>query len=419
MSLTPPTNDDADEFFADDAEPRPADFRRANGAPLVRDPDGSGRWARYARPSGFGHDLDDESALNNWRIDRAIEGVATTPSLAAAIAANIGRKEGRKDRREQAITIGRGDEAADLGTALHAMAHRLETEAEFRAPEPYASDLAAYLMALDAAGLESTHFECHVCSDSRRAAGTADRIYRARRQLRLPGGELLDPGQSVIGDLKTGKTLDYSLPGYAIQLAIYADGCFYDVETDERSPLPEGLRTDYGLIVHLPVGQARCELLWTDLEVGRHGADLVQQVRQWRKRDDFAYEFTFPESDEVAVLSSPIYDLEHDIEPEPEPDGDVEGWRRAMLTWCQERINVIGRHSDARAMLLRKWPPDIPPMLVGGQTPAQVTTILSLLDRIESAYSLPFPAGDPSLEWDRGKHRSEVPPRNQPRSNVQ
>ncbi|HEX5016010.1 MAG TPA: hypothetical protein VFX15_00315 [Actinomycetes bacterium] len=413
----------AEDFFDPDAEPRPVDFRRANGSPLVRRLDGSGRWDRYARPSGFGHDLDDESALNNWRIDRAIEGVATTPSLAAAIAANIGRKEGRKDRREQAITVGRGEEAADLGTALHAMAHRLETEEGFRAPPPYDADLAAYLTALDSAGLVSTYCECHICADRWRAAGTADRIYQATRELQLPDGSVMEPGQSVIGDLKTGKTLQYSLPGYAIQLAVYADGCFYDVVTDERTSLPDGMRLDWGLLVHLPVGQARCDLLWVDLEVGRHGAALVAEVRDWRKRSDFARDFAYPASDEVAVLSSPIYDLEAEVraarDGEPEPTDELDGWTTAMLGWCRYRVNVIGRHSDARAMLLRKWPPAIPPLLADGHTAAQVSEILGLLDLIESAYDLPFPDGDPRLEWNRGLHRSEVPPKNEPRSNVQ
>ena len=179
-----------------DDEPTPKDFRRANGAPLVRSLDDK-KWDRYARPSGFGHDLDDESALHKWIQYRAIEGVALSPALAAQIAAHIGQKEGSKDRLEKAIQIGRGEEAADLGTALHAMAHRLETEEGFRAPEPHASDLAAYLGAIDAAGLESTHCEVHVCADAWRAAGTPDRIYECHRELRLPDGSTASPGTSV------------------------------------------------------------------------------------------------------------------------------------------------------------------------------------------------------------------------------
>lgn len=412
--MTDMTND-GEEFFLSDDDPRPLDFRRANGAPMVRRPDGSGRWVRYARPSGFGDDLDEQSNLVNWRIDRAIEGVATTPSLAASIAAHIGQSEGRKARREQAITIGRGEEAADLGTALHAMAHRLETEADFRAPEPYDADLAAYLSALDSAGLESTHFEVHLCSDTWRAAGTADRIFRLRRELALPDGSVAEPGTSIIGDLKTGKRLDYSLPGFVIQLAIYCDSQFYDVVTDERSDLPDRLHTGWGLLVHLPVGAATCTLLWVDLQVGRAGAALVHEVRRWRKREDFAWEFNFPVSDEVAVLSSPVYDLEH-AEPDLPDELTAEGWRLAMIPWCRSRINTIGCHSDARAMLLRRWPTDIPPAkLADAWTAQQLSRVLDFIDSIESAYQIPWAEGDPRPEWDKGLHHSEVQRGNDPR----
>jgi hypothetical protein len=400
-----------------DDQPSPTDFRRSNGAPLVRSLDGK-RWERYARPSGFGHDLDDESALTIWKLHRAIEGVATTPSLAASIAAHIGQKEGSAERLEKAIQIGRGEEAADLGTALHAMAHRLETESEFRAPEPHASDLAAYLTALDSAGLESTHCEVHLCSDPWRAAGTADRIYVAQRQLALPDGSVLEPGQSVIGDLKTGKRLDYNLPGFAIQLAVYADGCFYDVATDERSPLPDDLHTGWGLLVHLPAGRALCTLWWTDLFVGRIGAELVKQVREWRKRDDFAQPFIFPPSDEEAVmLQSAIYDLEHDSTETYETMADSSEWMAGMLPWAQRRLNVIGDIPEARALLLRRWPANVAPLRQATPTPEQLTQVLCLLDTIESAFSLPFAEGDPRVEWNQGLHTSEVNRSNEPRNN--
>lgn len=391
-------------------EPDPTDFRRANGAPMVRRLDDPTKWIRYSRPSGFGSVLDDEQALELWRLDRAIEGVATTPSLAADIAAHVGQKVGAKERRERAITIGRGEEAADLGTALHAMAHRLETDPGFRAPEPYSSDLAAYLSALDQAGLESTHFEIHLCSDTWRAAGTADRIYRLTRELRLPDGSVIEPGQSVVGDLKTGAKLTYSVPGFAIQLALYCDSVFYDVLTDERTPLPDNLHTGWGLLVHLPVGESTCTLHWADLDAGREGARIVHAVKAWRRRDDFLVPFTFPPSDEHAVLASPIYDLEQGTPP---PENEEE-WCFAILPWAQERINVIGRHPDARALLLRRWPAAIPPLRAGGISPMQLASILDLLDAIEGAFSLPFPAGDPRVEWQRGLHRSEMQHTNEP-----
>ena len=400
----------------DTDDPRPKDFRRANGAPMVRDLEHPTKWARYSRPSGWGGDLDDESALTLWKIDRACDGVASSPALAAQIAAIHGRSEGRKDLRERAIQLGRGEEAADLGTALHALAHRFETEPGFPVPEPHATDLACYILARDNAGLTSTHFEVTICADEWRAAGTADRIYQATRPLVLPDGSTLEPGQSVIGDLKTGAKLTYNVPGFCIQMALYADGVFYDVETDVRSPMPSGLRTDWGLLVHLPAGQGRCDFHWCDLETGRHGARVVQLVRAWRHRDDFIGDFVFPASDIEAVLSSPMYDLEHPVEETwPAYEMDVE-WAEAMKPWAQSRINAIGQFPEARAMLLRRWPPDVAPLREATPSPAYMTIVLGLLDAIESAFGLPFVAGDPRLEADRGLHKSQVIRNNEPRS---
>jgi len=399
-------------------DPPARDFRRANGAPMVRRLDDPSKWDRYSRPSGFGTDLDDESALVWWKIDRAMEGVACDPSIAATVAANIGILEGARERRERAIQRGRGEEAADIGTALHAMTHRVEANDGFVVPPQYAPDIAAYLTEKDRAGLESDFIEVQLCSDQWRAAGTADRIYRATRELLLPSGDRVQPGQLIIGDLKTGAKLSYSVPGYCIQMAIYCDSCLYDVTTNERSPLPDGLRTDWGLIVHMPVGQATCELLWCDLELGRLGASIVQAVRAWRKRDDFLVEFQPPEADDVApIMDTPMHALElstfHvDEQCEPAPPG----WDEAMATFAQDRINVIGTLPEPRAMLLRKWPAGCPTLRQGGLDTAQLTTILSLLDSIEAAFSLPFPAGDPRPDWDRGLHKSELNRSNEPRA---
>lgn len=399
--------DDSVDLSEFDDEPQADDFRRSNGAPLVRDLENPQRWVKYSRPSGFGKDLDDESALVLWRIDRAMDGVASSPALTAKVAAKLGKKEGRKILREEAILIGRGDEAADKGTALHAMTHRLEREEGYVAVEPYASDLACYLAHIDEAGLVSEHIEVTLCSDTWRAAGTADRIYRATRQLVTPDGSTIEPGQLILGDLKTGAKLDFSLPGFCVQVAIYVDSVFYDVNTQERSPLPDGLRTDWGLLVHLPAGTATCSLLWLDLEVGRTGARIVRDVRAWRKRQDFAAPFTFPTSDEVAVLDSTLHDLEHNVIDFMEPETD-DAWAEAMAPWVQARINAIGRNNDARSMLMRRWPEGVPTLRSGIPSAGQIVLICRLLDAIEAAYSMPFAEGDPRVEWQAGLHRSEM-----------
>lgn len=413
----------ADAVSLDDLrDPSARDFRRANGAPMVTRLDDPTKWDRYSRPSGWGEDLEDDSALVIWKIDRAMEGVACDPSIAAMVAANIGVKEGAKERRERAIQRGRGEEAADIGTALHAMTARVESGDGFIAPEPYASDIARYLTCLDSAGLTSEYIECHLCNDEWRAAGTADRLYLAHRPLEPPGFDVIAPGQIILGDLKTGKKLDYSLPGFAIQLALYCDSVFYDVETNERSPLPENLRTDVALLVHMPAGTATCELHWVDLQVGREGARIVRDVRRWRRRDDFIQPFRYPPSDEEAVLATPmeVVMLGSFVPYEPEIPDEIgcEAWVEAMSAWAQERINTIGLAAEPRTLLLRRWPEGVPTLRQGGITAAQLSAVLDLLDAIEGAFSLPFPPNDPRVEWDRGLHSDDLPRNNEPRSTV-
>lgn len=403
-------------------DPIARDFRRANGAPMVVRLDDPTKWDRYSRPSGWGSDLDDESNLVTWKIDRAMEGVASDPSIAAMVASHIGEKDGAKERRERAIQRGRGEEAADIGTALHRMAERVERADGFAAPEPYATDIARYLTCLDTAGFTSEYIECHLVNDPMRAAGTADRIYKAHRPLDVPGFNVIVPGQHVLADLKTGKRLDYSLPGFAIQLALYCDAMFYDVETNERTPLPDNLRTDVALLVHMPAGTGTCEFHWIDLEVGREGARIVRDVRRWRKRSDFIQPFKFPPSDVEAMMHTPMEVLTTTVFAPHEPElGDVtaDAWVEAMSEFAQSRINTIGMIDEARNQLLRRWPDGVPTIRQGGITPAQLSAVLDLLDAIEGAFSLPFPPGDPRVEWDRGLHSDDLPRNNEPRSTVQ
>jgi hypothetical protein len=194
-----------------------------------------------------------------------------------------------------------------------------------------------------------------------------------------------------MADIKTGKKLDYSLPGYAIQLALYADSVLYDVVTNERTPLPHNLHMRWGVLIHLPAGKAKCELSWVDLDVGRRGAEIVRDVREWRKRKDFHQPFCLPDSDMHAVLAA--VDIEH--EPSiatTEPPADADEWLAVMTPYAQSRILGIGRHPEARGLLLRKWPESVPPLTAGGHTTSQLSLVLDLLDAIEAAYSLPFPA---------------------------
>jgi len=381
----------------DDEHEARRDFRRANGAPLVSDPQDPAKTLRYSRPSGYSKCLDDEEALTNWRIFKAMDGVARHKALAAEIVAcRDDDKESKKALREKALDKGTANEASDMGTALHAMSVRAEdpSDVEFDPPEQYVNDLNAYRDALATYGLISEMVEIHFVNDEYRAAGTADRIYRATKPLIAPNGARIEPGDLILADLKTGKKLDFSLPNYAVQTALYATGRLYDIITERRLPTPP-IRQDWTLLVHLPVGKARCELLWCSVELGLLGAGLAREVKGWRRKwKNGTYD--------CPVAGAPV-DLQVELSAEPE---GPEVTLVEMATYCQQRITTIGENPKAKDTLIMRWPEGLPTPRKGLENFDQVITLLNLLDKIEAQYSIPFIHSDPRTAFRRG-HKSQ------------
>lgn len=372
------------------------DFRRANGAPMIRDRDGKNQ--RFSRPSGWGKTLDDENALVNWKIDTASKGVALDSSLQAEWSAvKDDDRESKTKLREKAIQAGRGNQAADTGTALHAMSERWEDpDDNFNPPAKYRTSLETYSAEMDRIGVVTELMEFHVVNEEYRAAGTCDRLYRLTRDLVAPNGEILPAGTLVIGDLKTGKSLDFSLPGYHVQMAIYAQGEFYNVEEDVFMPTPE-INCNWGLIVWMPAegpNAGICEMQWCDLEVGNYGAWLVSEVKDWRRKWN------------NGTYGSPLVSL--DASPSVEPPAptappigggttslDVQ-FVEIMVPFIKLRLAQIRSVEDASAEVQMTWPEGVPGP---GKIEAdwQVTAVLDLLDKIEAKYGLQFPEGDPRV----------------------
>ena len=364
----------------DDTHESRNDFRRANGAPLVSDPQDPEKTLRYRRPSGYAKLLDDESALTEWRIWKSMIGVARSQALAAKVA--VCKDEDRAEKkvlREEASDKGAANEAADTGTALHAMTARVEDMTDrFEAPEQYVDDLAAYVNFLDDYGLVSEMTEVHMVNDAYRAAGTADRVYKLTYPLECPDGSVMEPGTLILADLKTGKKLDFSLPGYCVQLALYADGVLYDVLTERRLPTPP-IDRSWAMLVHLPVGQATCMPLWVSVDLGLRGALLAFDVNEWRNawkagRDG------------------------HDAHPVPTPervgaleiDVALDNANEALLDYIKVRIAVVRTNERAAQTLLQRWPSGVPTPKQGLSDEAHIIKVLDLLDKIEAEYSLPF-----------------------------
>lgn len=386
----------------DDIDVPKKDFRRSNGAPMVMI---DGKNKRLSRPSSWGKTLDDQNALVNWKIDRAAEGVAKDPALQARYSAikPDDRDEFRK-LRELAINAGRGDQAADIGTALHAMSERWEDPADdFDPPEEFAKSLRVYSDTLDEWGLVSDMIEYHVVSRKWGAAGTADRLYKTTKELMTPDGEIHPPGTLFVGDLKTGKKLDYSLPGYCVQMAIYADGELYDVVEDEFLPTP-AINKDWGLLVHLPAGEEFCQLIWCDLGAGEWGAELVQNVKEWRRK----WKNIEPYGAYEAVPHKTAEDVAVELDAEFVVDP------AELAEFISFRLKAIKRQSpDAFKKTIRLWPEGVPSKKNEMTDPDGIEKVMNLLDKIEAEFGLGWPEGDPRPQ--PGVHKDDLNRSNNPK----
>jgi hypothetical protein len=384
------------------------DFRRANGSPQWIDKEGKN--IRGSRPSGWGKELDDENALVNWKIDVAMVGVASDPALQArVIAVKPDDRKAKAIIREAAIQSGRGNQAADMGTALHAMSERWEQEPDWDPGPPYRASLEAYTKEMERIGVVSELFEYHVVNLDYKAAGTADRLYRTTRPLVTPKGDVLPVDTLIVGDLKTGKSLDFSLPGYSVQMALYAQGEMYDVGTETFRPTPS-INQDWGLLVHMPSNQEGvCVIQWIDLDVGNYGAFLTKEIRDWRRM----WKNGTYGSPVVEVAGMAVADVIDMFEPVEVVDADSSDWVEIMLPFIKSRMKTIRENPEATKQLMIWWPEGTPaPKHITESE--DVTKILNLLDNIEAQFGFTFPEDDPRQE--PGAHKSAGPASNKEKS---
>ena len=388
-----------EEELLDQYEGKPDFNRGAGGEPYVSDPDGSGRQLRYARNSSLGDTLDEKSALNNWLVSKAMEGMGRQPELVAKVIAVTpydDHKPAWTKLREEAIQAGRGAAKADIGTAVHSMSERWEQEPNFDPGEPYRSALTAYSACMTHLGLISQLFECQIVNDVLKIAGTADRLFELGLPLLTPTNEILPAGTLVIGDLKTGESLEYSIPGFSVQMAGYAGGSLYDVVNNVRMPTPT-IHQRWGIIMHLNVEKGSCEMLWVDLEVGRYGAHLANEVREWRRnwRRKDGYKAGIQE---IQLADEALMPIQHEDPDDPRdvawtPDGpdivenddDIGPW----ADYCRARLADIREHPEAKEWMLIRWPEGVvaPKQL---QTIEECQALSKWLDRVEAEFSFQF-----------------------------
>jgi len=280
------------------AQTRAAIARDRWGRPLIETP--TGKIQAYTRASTLGKALEDGTGLTKWLQRMAVIGVASRKDLVLAANAHRDDKDKISEIVEQGMQAAESSAAATTGTALHELCDQYDHGQTPYVPDEFADDVQAYLAATES--LQVVVAEEFAVCDTLSVGGTPDRVYRLSVPLTMPGGQALPAGTLVIGDIKTGKSLDFGHIGYSVQMAAYSRSRRYSLAAGRTraygrmGEIPVGDRTDWvdgepvnqewGLIVHVPSGQGRATLHPVDLFVGWELAQLSATVREWRKRKD-------------------------------------------------------------------------------------------------------------------------------------
>lgn len=250
--------------------PAPSVERDRYGRPGIYDESGKRTW--YTRATTVAETLDDRFNLELWKCRQVADGLSRRPDLLAMVSAKREDKQAMNGLVSDAMEAAASGAAANLGTALHALAEIVDRGQDpGEVPEQLKADLDAYRKATD--GWTWTHVEQMTVIDDLRIAGTPDRVGYRRA------------GKVIIADLKTGDgALTFGQTSIAAQLAIYAHARAYDLVTHERSDLDVDL--EHAMVIHVPVGSGEATLHVVDIAAGWEAVQHSTWTRAWRKRKD-------------------------------------------------------------------------------------------------------------------------------------
>lgn len=256
---------------------QPAEINRDRwGRPLVV-PKGGGKRIPYTRATTYIDVLEDKYNLQKWMQRMVALGLAARPDLQLAVAAHPDDKRELDRICDAAREAATASAAATTGTALHALTELVDRGQKLPVlPDTAKADLDAYTTAT--ADLKAVLIEQFCVQDALQVGGTPDRIVEVG-------------GTRFIADIKTG-SIEWGALKIAMQLALYARSHTYDIATAERGIHDADLTR--GIVIHLPAGEASCQLHWIDLEAGWAAVQVAKDVRSQRalKFKDLTEPFT-------------------------------------------------------------------------------------------------------------------------------
>ncbi|MER7487948.1 hypothetical protein ABTY20_18975 [Streptomyces sp. NPDC126497] len=340
------------------------------GRYLIPHPD-TGKEQAWTRATTFAKSISDTYALSQWGLRMALIGATMRPDIVKrAHGKHVRADKKLLDELTAELKTAAGDKvAANLGTSMHSF-----TEMADRAwhspggprsildqvPPDCRDDVETYIRLLEETGLEPVPhlIEFTTVVKQYGVAGTSDNCYKVTKPLTLKIGRAevrLAPGEYVIGDKKTGRDLDYGWQEIAIQLGTYAQGIntsgVWDRHDEVWHPDPLSrfdkpgtkVRTDAGIVVHLPVDKSVDEsekkepaVYGIDLESGWNAAVLCERVRAWRN---------------VRTLASPVMVSEADTFAPSRSQPEAVVSRTAVRPpTLREKANAVTSKGDASAV---------------------------------------------------------------------
>ncbi|QDN64391.1 hypothetical protein [Streptomyces sp. S1D4-14] len=300
------------------------------GRYLIPHPD-TGEEQAWTRATTFAKSISDTYALSQWGLRMALLGATVRPDIVQrAHGKHVKADKQLLDELTADLKNAAGDKvAANLGTSMHSFKELADKawhspggprSVMDQVPPDCREDIETYIRMLDELGLEPVPHLVEFTTVVKQygIAGTSDNCYKVTKPLVLKIGRAevrLEPGEYVVGDLKTGKDLDYGWQEIAIQIGLYAQGIntagVWDRHEEKWHPDPLNgakVRTDAGIVVHLPVdksGKKQPAVYGIDLESGWNAAVLCERVREWRKVRNLASPVMVSEAAETFAPSRP------------------------------------------------------------------------------------------------------------------
>jgi hypothetical protein len=358
-------------------------------------PTPDGKIVRHARSTSLADTLDDKYALEQYERHQIIYGLGKSKDLwTLARTHNPEDDKGiyRQIAKDAAARAASGSKA-NLGTAVHKMTDDIDRHGAEPAafPGEWQPYLRAYKKKLASIPFKivTIYIEQVVVNDHHQIAGRIDRVLEATGtvHITLNTGRTvtLQPGDRIIGDLKTGQWLSWLK--FSTQLAIYAHNTATWHENEDH---PQGgtrggkldVSLEVALLVHLPVSDpdANCHLYWVDLVAGYDS--MLTSIEAKAHRAQAKNYGTLYQAPETTAFEG------------------------AAEQWVTDRLNALT--PAAQAALKLRWPlrdAAGKPVRYADPTPEQTEALIAALDTVEAEHQIPFgpsrPGGETTTKTQR------------------